>query len=156
MKAVRWMRGDDAAVSPVIATILMVAITVILAGVLYLMVAGLLTAPPSVRTLTATIERSHDGSKWEVTLVTVPRGLTMNETRIKIIGDDGTTNLMPTRFSSLVACSSGFTSGVCFDGDGDATVDIAERLLLVRASYPQGKVQILDESAILFTGTLGP
>ncbi len=37
------IRKDEAAVSPVIATILMVAITVVLAAVLYVMVSGLIT-----------------------------------------------------------------------------------------------------------------
>src|SRR2546422_11549493 len=37
------IKNDEAAVSPVIATILMVAITVVLAAVLYVMVAGLIT-----------------------------------------------------------------------------------------------------------------
>ena len=41
-----WIiRKDEKAVSPVIATILMVAITVVLAAVLYVMVTGLLTGP---------------------------------------------------------------------------------------------------------------
>ena len=43
MKAI--IRKDEQAVSPVIATILMVAITVVLAAVLYVMVSGLLTGP---------------------------------------------------------------------------------------------------------------
>src|SRR5438046_8352758 len=37
------IKNDEAAVSPVIATILMVAITVVLAAVLYVMVSGLIT-----------------------------------------------------------------------------------------------------------------
>jgi flagellin-like protein len=41
MKSV--IHKDEAAVSPVIATILMVAITVVLAAVLYVMVSGLIT-----------------------------------------------------------------------------------------------------------------
>ncbi|TLZ43274.1 MAG: type IV pilin, partial [Methanobacteriota archaeon] len=41
------IREDDDAVSPVIATILMVAITVVLAAVLYVMVSGLITGPGS-------------------------------------------------------------------------------------------------------------
>ncbi len=44
MRSARILREDEAAVSPVIATILMVAITVVLAAVLYVMVSGLL--PP--------------------------------------------------------------------------------------------------------------
>src|SRR5256885_14373971 len=41
----RIIRKDEEAVSPVIATILMVAITVVLAAVLYVMVSGLLVGP---------------------------------------------------------------------------------------------------------------
>src|SRR3989441_8098496 len=43
------IRKDEAAVSPVIATILMVAITVVLAAVLYVMVSGLLVGPGATR-----------------------------------------------------------------------------------------------------------
>ena len=43
------IRKDEQAVSPVIATILMVAITVVLAAVLYVMVSGLLTGPSASR-----------------------------------------------------------------------------------------------------------
>jgi flagellin-like protein len=43
MKAI--IRKDDQAVSPVIATFLMVAFTVVLAAVLYVMVSGLITGP---------------------------------------------------------------------------------------------------------------
>ena len=43
------IRKDEAAVSPVIATILMVAITVVLAAVLYVMVSGLLVGPGAAR-----------------------------------------------------------------------------------------------------------
>src|SRR5438093_11388717 len=49
MKNVRLIRKDESAVSPVIATILMVAITVVLAAVLYVMVSGLLTGPGATR-----------------------------------------------------------------------------------------------------------
>lgn len=47
MKAV--IRKDEEAVSPVIATILMVAITVVLAAVLYVMVSGLLVGPGATK-----------------------------------------------------------------------------------------------------------
>ena len=53
MKKSWIVRMDEKAVSPVIATILMVAITVVLAAVLYVMVTGLIgggggTAPPAI------------------------------------------------------------------------------------------------------------
>jgi flagellin-like protein len=45
-----WIiRKDEKAVSPVIATILMVAITVVLAAVLYVMVTGLLAGPGATK-----------------------------------------------------------------------------------------------------------
>ncbi len=49
MKNVRLIRKDERAVSPVIATILMVAITVVLAAVLYVMVSGLIGGGASAR-----------------------------------------------------------------------------------------------------------
>jgi flagellin-like protein len=45
MKRAWHIRRDEDAVSPVIATILMVAITVVLAAVLYVMVSGLIAGP---------------------------------------------------------------------------------------------------------------
>src|SRR5713226_4938626 len=45
------IRKDERAVSPVIATILMVAITVVLAAVLYVMVSGLITGPGAQKPL---------------------------------------------------------------------------------------------------------
>ncbi len=48
MKKRSFIREDEKAVSPVIATILMVAITVVLAAVLYIMVIGL-TPPPGTQ-----------------------------------------------------------------------------------------------------------
>jgi archaeal type IV pilus assembly protein PilA len=45
------IRKDEQAVSPVIATILMVAITVVLAAVLYVMVSGLITGPGAQKPL---------------------------------------------------------------------------------------------------------
>ena len=80
------IRKDERGVSPVIATILMVAITVVLAAVLYVMVTGLLgggtqvnpavtfgpTSNPSLNTWSATcaavtgIAGQHTLSSWEV------------------------------------------------------------------------------------------
>ncbi len=51
MKRSWAIRKDEQAVSPVIATILMVAITVVLAAVLYVMVTGLLAGPGASKPL---------------------------------------------------------------------------------------------------------
>lgn len=56
MKKSWIIRKDEKAVSPVIATILMVAITVVLAAVLYVMVTGLLTGGTARPTVSMTAE----------------------------------------------------------------------------------------------------
>src|SRR5437879_13691778 len=59
------IRKDEAAVSPVIATILMVAITVVLAAVLYVMVSGLITGPGGTpQAMGVGVQPSSDGSNW--------------------------------------------------------------------------------------------
>ncbi len=57
------IRKDELAVSPVIATILMVAITVVLAAVLYVMVSGLIggTSTTSKPTVTLTVSKITGG-----------------------------------------------------------------------------------------------
>jgi flagellin-like protein len=62
MKAI--IRKDEQAVSPVIATILMVAITVVLAAVLYVMVSGLIggTNTTSKPTITLTVTKITNGA----------------------------------------------------------------------------------------------
>ena len=57
MKAI--IRKDDQAVSPVIATILMVAITVVLAAVLYVMVSGLIGNPGAGSKPTVSLTQSN-------------------------------------------------------------------------------------------------
>ena len=60
MKSV--IRKDEAAVSPVIATILMVAITVVLAAVLYVMVSGLITPVGGNKPLVTFSAVTQDGN----------------------------------------------------------------------------------------------
>jgi archaeal type IV pilus assembly protein PilA len=67
MKAI--IRKDEQAVSPVIATILMVAITVVLAAVLYVMVSGLLTGPgPSKPLVTFGSPSKVNAVTWTITI----------------------------------------------------------------------------------------
>src|SRR2546428_8240573 len=64
---------DEQAVSPVIATILMVAITVVLAAVLYVMVSGLISGPGGTPTAWGVnIGRSGDQSNWTLTFTSIP------------------------------------------------------------------------------------
>src|SRR2546422_8628663 len=64
---------DEKAVSPVSATILMVAITVVLAAVLYVMVSGLISGPGGTPTAWGVnIGRSGGQSNWTLTFTSIP------------------------------------------------------------------------------------
>src|SRR5439155_22166806 len=68
------IRKDEAAVSPVIATILMVAITLVLAAVLYVQVSGLITGPGGTpQAMGGGVQPSSDGSNWIVSGIATPR-----------------------------------------------------------------------------------
>lgn len=74
MKKIWAVRKDSEAVSPVIATILMVAITVVLAAVLYVMVLGFGGTPgstPSLQITARTALSDPEGYKFSLTTPTV-------------------------------------------------------------------------------------
>src|SRR5437867_7843386 len=84
------IRKDEAAVSPVIATILMVAITVVLAAVLYVMVSGLLTPTgQGPRVMGVNISPSGDGTNWTLLITTTPTGLTTSAVKLTIRSEGG-------------------------------------------------------------------
>src|SRR3989454_11730540 len=67
----RIIRKDEAAVSPVIATILMVAITVVLAGAHYGSVGGLFSGPGG-GPQSIGVNRQDTSTKWVLQISTVP------------------------------------------------------------------------------------
>ena len=84
----KWM--DEEAVSPVIATILMVAITVVLAAVLYVMVMGLggqesQTTPVA----TFTFEEAKAGTTWHYIEIKHISGTTIDLKEVEIIIEQG-------------------------------------------------------------------
>jgi flagellin-like protein len=90
MESVR-IRKDDKAVSPVIAVILMVAITVVLAGVLYVWVTSLSTTEDEVELIVATLEQG-DGNMTTGVLFVLTKGsgesVEIKDYRIRI-GEEG-------------------------------------------------------------------
>ena len=75
-------RLKDSGVSPVIATILMVAITVVLAAVLYVMVSGFTHAPPASQT--AGLSESQNGNSYTVSVSSVSAN-NIKLTNLKIV-----------------------------------------------------------------------
>jgi len=159
------IRKDEGAVSPVIATILMVAITVVLAAVLYVMVSGLLSPTGSgPRAIGVAPARSADGTNWTLTFTSVPSGLTTAGTRLTIITSGGSTSLASVAFSSLT--SGNYGSGACAPGPTcqkaayvqalvGTSVGVGDRVLISTTAYPTGYTyQISDGTSILASGTL--
>src|SRR3989441_1989960 len=116
------IRKDEAAVSPVIATILMVAITVVLAAVLYVMVSGLLTPTgQGPRVMGVNIGRSGDGTNWTLLITSTPSGLTTAAVKLQITTSGGLTSLNPTAFSALTS-GAWNTNKAQFVGTGGTTI----------------------------------
>jgi len=150
------IRKDETAVSPVIATILMVAITVVLAAVLYVMVSGLITGPGSTpRAMGVTIQRSTDQTNWTLLITSVPAGGTATTgTFLTVRSGGGTIALTATAFASLTSASWS-TNRALYQGDADSVVEAAESVLLSTTTYPQNyRVEITDGTQILFSGLL--
>ena len=78
-------RMKDSGVSPVIATILMVAITVVLAAVLYVMVSGFTHTPPASQT--AGLSESQSGNNYTVAVSSVSaNNIKLSNLKIVITG----------------------------------------------------------------------
>lgn len=143
----RPRRLDDRAVSPVIATILLVAITVVLAGVLYIMLSGLLIPGQSgPRAMGIALTKSQDGKNWTLTVVSTPPGLTQSEARLTLFAPNGSV-MVSKSFLALVFS----TDGALFVGSG-STVAVGDRLLVDTARYgTRYEVQIADATSVLYS-----
>ena len=151
MKNVRLIRKDESAVSPVIATILMVAITVVLAAVLYVMVSGLLTGPGNApQAMSVDIRRT--GANWSINVVSIPAGKTPTTTYLLVKDNNGVIRLARIAFSSLTLANWNANRAFYQDANPPNTNDIAagDSLLLDSTRYPNNYViEILDGSGTL-------
>ncbi len=140
---------EEAAVSPVIGTILLVAITVILAGVLYVMVAGILRPTDNApRLMGIALEKSGDGKNWTLTVVSTPVGLSPSNILVSIFAPNGTRALL----GGLSALSYE-ADGAAFTGTGPS-IAVGDRLLVNALRYPDYyQVQISDATAIYYSAT---
>ncbi len=126
---------NDEAVSPVIATILMVAITVVLAAVLYVMVSGLITSPQTAQQVGAAVTRSGDGTNWIITLTSVPSGLAQTTTFLTLTtASGGSTSINAVPFGSLKTT----TSGVTYYNSSASSVSANDRFTISVTTYPSG------------------
>src|SRR5256886_12701048 len=150
------IRNDEAAVPPVIATILMVAITVVLAAVLYVMVSGLLTPTgQGPRVMGVNIGRSGDGTNWTLLITTTPTGLTTSAVRLTVTTGGGANTVVNNiAFATLTGVNWSTIRGQ-FIGSGGTTLIVGDRLVISTTSYPAGyQVLIADSQGILYSHAL--
>ena len=116
MKAI--IRKDEQAVSPVIATILMVAITVVLAAVLYVMVSGLIggTTTSSKPAVTLTISKTSNGADILVAGIQPTAAPSNFKVNLENVGSAsfGAAIAMPTVSNTNVTVTVPTTSGTLF------------------------------------------
>ena len=143
------IRCDRQAVSPVIATILLVAITVVLAAVLYVMVSGLLTpAGNGPQIMGVVLSKTGDGKNWSLEIASTPLGLSPATVHLQLIAPGGQTAVYKT-FSTL----NWPADGAVYFGNGTAIV-AGDRLLVDAVRYPTDYQVLISSTTILYSGTL--
>ncbi len=153
MRTIGAIRKDRKAVSPVIATILMVAITVVLAAVLYVMVSGLVAGPGATPSaIGVSVSQSSNGLNWIMTFADVPAGKANSTVSLSIADAGGAVLFAATSLNNLggvnaTATYSPITAGV--------TLSAGDRILIEVATYPAGSTyQLTDLNGVLAAGTL--
>ncbi len=112
-----WIR-NEVAVSPVIATILMVAITVVLAAVLYVMVSILIIQPGGNEPNVQLTEDSIGTDKWKVAVVAVSDVRDLEDFKVTIRENQSTVEIM----DPLIQEASGEYPFTDLDSGGKLTI----------------------------------
>jgi flagellin-like protein len=160
LKSIYKRKWKDDAVSPVIATILMVAITVVLAAVLYLLVSGLIGGGGSTaKQIGTSVAKSGDGKNWTVTFAEVDTGMAGNQVSL-IIKDKGGGIALPKTALSALTYGANDADYIDISAAGDETDDVnaGDYILLSTdplTGYPTGYTyQLLYGDEIASSGTL--
>ena len=160
MKAI--VRKNGEAVSPVIATILMVAITVVLAAVMYVMVSGLISAPSTSKQLGVAVSKSSDGTNWILLFTSAPAGFSQGQTYFSMTTSSGaSTNVTAATLSSLTALPTAAPGAeyipVTNSGTPSATgaVSANDRVLVNALWWPTGtQFSFTSGGSLIASGTL--
>ena len=143
------LRHDRDAVSAVIATILLVAITVVLAGVLYIMVSGLISPTSNgPQLMGVVVSKTTDGKNWTLQIVSTPPGLTPSTVHLQIVAPNGTSIVYKT-FSAL----NWVADGASYMGNG-MSIRAGDQLFVDVARFPLNYQVMISASTILYNGFL--
>ncbi len=157
------VRTDEQGVSPVIATILMVAITVVLAAVLYVMVSGLISTPTQPGTGWGfSLGQSTNGSNWTVGFTAVPPSAAQSSVFITVNSAGGAAIESNQKLSDVYAnaCqgtsgAKGLCYGMYYHGSSPTAVSAGDSLLLLVSQFPSGSsIQIVSGSTVVYTHAL--
>ncbi|MFQ5552152.1 MAG: archaellin/type IV pilin N-terminal domain-containing protein [Thermoplasmata archaeon] len=151
MRTIGAIRRDRKAVSPVIATILMVAITVVLAAVLYVMVSGLVSGPGSTpNAIGVSVGQSSNGLNWVLTFADVPAGMANSTVSLSISDASGAVLFAATALDALGGATETYSPIT-----GGTALAAGDRVLLDVGTYPAGSTyQLSDANGVLAAGTL--
>src|SRR5438128_2200773 len=155
----RIIRKDEAAVSPVIATILMVAITVVLAAVLYVMVSGLLVGPGG-GPQTIGVNRQDNSNNWVLQISTVPAPHALSTTTFLMRWSTNSSIVTPPGSATLTSLetTSGGVTFIPVNGASQTALKANDVLTISKTpsyGYTLGmSITITDGPSILWSGTL--
>jgi len=156
MKNVRTVRRDGHAVSPVIATILMVAITVVLAAVLYVMVSGLLIHPEPPQSIGVSRQDTSANYVLRIDLLPAPHALS---TTTFLMRDPVTSAVVnppgQAALDTLIAAPVGGVQYLPVTSDATA-LEVSAVITISKTVYPTAgyDITIADGETILYSGTL--
>lgn len=139
MKKIWKIRKDKEGVSPVIATILMVAITVVLAAVLYVMVIQFNEEPVVNAPMGYTIQ-SRNSTSVTLLVASAPTGSKIYSTSISL-----TQNGIPTQISNATVYDSSAAVIATFDG---GTWSYHSGMTEDTAEFTAGTMVVINASAI--------
>ncbi|MEE9236800.1 MAG: archaellin/type IV pilin N-terminal domain-containing protein [Thermoplasmata archaeon] len=151
----KWaIRRDQKAVSPVIATILMVAITVVLAAVLYVMVSGLVQGPgstPQPIGVSVTGDLAG-GTQWKLAIASSPSTPLASEVMLVLIDLNGNAT---SETLDLLGNIAGANWNNVIDTGSVETVDAGDYIGLDKATFPAGtQYQLVVGESLAASGTL--
>ena len=141
MRASLQAKLGDRAVSPVIAVILLLAITVVLASVMYITISSLMpSAPQNPTPLGASVTRR--GTQWEVEVIAVSSGVSTSSVYMQVLDSNGSTLIPTTPLANFTGFMDLSPTGILNPGD---------RIHLPVALYPAGCWIILgDNQKVLY------
>jgi len=141
-------------VSPVIATILLVAITVVLAAVLYVMITTIMTPVGDIDTIGIAVQTA--GENWSVQIVSVSPGKLPADTYLLIRDPGSAIALPPTPWSNLTSANWNLYYAQYADSSpANPDIQAGDLLLVSRLAYPSGySIVLSDDTKILATRIL--